>query len=70
MGAVSQPPIATVTLSSNNLSEVISARCYCDQARLAVTKRSNGHGDGIGLLLLWSSSTSHRKIYDINNNVS
>jgi hypothetical protein len=68
--------IATVALSSNEnhssnrLSEVIHARCYCDRARLAVTERSNVCGDGIGPLLLWPSSTSHRKIYDINNKVS
>jgi hypothetical protein len=67
---VSQSPIATVTLSSNGLGEVISARCYYDWARLAVTERSNGCGDGIGPLLLWPSSTSHRKIYNINNKVS
>jgi hypothetical protein len=41
-GAVSQPPIATVTLSSNGLSEVISARCYCDQASLAATECRKG----------------------------
>jgi hypothetical protein len=29
-GAVSQPPVATVTLSSNGLGEVISAHCYYD----------------------------------------
>jgi hypothetical protein len=44
------------------------AHCYCDQARLAVTEHSKGHGDRIGPLLLWPSST-HRKIYDINNKV-
>jgi hypothetical protein len=62
--------VATVTLGSNELGEVISTRCYYDQARLAVTERSNRCGDGIGLLLLWPSSTSHGKIYDINNKVS
>jgi hypothetical protein len=67
---VSQPPIATVTLSSNGLGEVISVHCYCDQAHLVATKRSNGRSDDINLLLLWPSSTSHRKIYDINNKVS
>jgi hypothetical protein len=70
MGAVSQPPIATVTLSSNGLGEVISARCYCNQALLAATERSNGRGNGISSLLLWPSSTSYRKIYDINNKAS
>jgi hypothetical protein len=68
MGAVSQPPIANVTLNRNGLDEVISACCYCDQAHFAATERSNGRGDDISLLLLWSSSTSHRKIYDINTN--
>jgi hypothetical protein len=67
---VSQPPVATVTLSSSRLDEVINAHCYCDWARLAATKRSNGCGDGISPLLLWPSSTSHRKIYDVNNKVS
>jgi hypothetical protein len=37
---------------SNGLSEVIRARCYYDQACLAVTEHSNGCGDGIGPLLL------------------
>jgi hypothetical protein len=69
-GAVSHPLIATVTLNSNKIGEVISARCYCDQARLAATERSNERCDGISPLLLWPSSTSHRKIYDINNEVS
>jgi hypothetical protein len=73
-GAVSQQFVATVTLSSNELGEVIRAHCYCDRARLAVTKRSNEHGDGIGPLLVWCSSTeqstSYRKIYEINNKVS
>jgi hypothetical protein len=67
---MSQSPIATVTLSSNGLGEVISTRCYYDQACLITTERSNGHGDDISSLLLWPSSTSHRKIYDINNKVS
>jgi hypothetical protein len=70
MGVVSQSPVGTMTLSSNGLGEVISARCYYDQAHLALTERSNGRGNGIGLLLLWPSSSSHRKIYDINNKVS
>jgi hypothetical protein len=65
-GAVSQPPITTVTLSSNGLGKIISSSCYCDLARLAATERSNRRGDGINQLLLWPSSTSHRKIYDIN----
>jgi hypothetical protein len=69
MGAVSKPPIATATLSNNTQFEVICACCYCDRARLAATKHSNGCGDGIDLLLLWPSST-HRKIYDIKNKVS
>jgi hypothetical protein len=53
--------------SSNRLGEVIRARCYCDRARLAVTKCSNGHGDDIGLLLLcylcenMTPFTSHHK---------
>jgi hypothetical protein len=38
--------------SSNGLSEVIRARCYSDQARLAATQHSNGRGDGISSLLL------------------
>jgi hypothetical protein len=38
--------------SSNRLDEVIRAHCYCDRARLAATERSNGHDDGIKLLLL------------------
>jgi hypothetical protein len=67
---VSQPLIATVTLNSNGLGEVIRARFYYDWARLALTERSNGRTDGIGPLLLWPSSTSHRKIYNINNKVS
>jgi hypothetical protein len=62
--------VATVTLSSNGLGEVISARCYYDLARLAASEHSNGRDDGIGPLLLWPSSTSHRRIYDINNKVS
>jgi hypothetical protein len=70
MGTVNQPPVATVTLSSNGLGEVISACCYCDQACLAATEHRNRHGDNISPLLLWPSSTSHRKIYDINNKVS
>jgi hypothetical protein len=70
MGMVSQWPVATVTLSSNELGEVIRVRCYCDRACFAATERSNGRGDGISPLLLWHSSTSHRKIYDINNKVS
>jgi hypothetical protein len=70
MGMVSQRPVATVTLSSNGLGEVIRVHCYCDRACLAATERSNGRGDCIGPLLLWHSSTSHRKIYDINNKVS
>jgi hypothetical protein len=70
MSVVSQPPVATITLSSNGLGEVISARCYCDWAHLTVTECSNRCDDGIGPLLLWPSSTSHRKIYDINNKVS
>jgi hypothetical protein len=45
------------------------ARCYCNRARLVATECSNGHGDRISSLLLWPSST-HRKIYDINNKVS
>jgi hypothetical protein len=65
---VSQSSVATVTLSSNGLGEVISTHCYCDWDRLAATEHSNGRGDGIGPLLLWPSSTSHRKIYDINTN--
>jgi hypothetical protein len=69
-GMVSQPLIATVTLSSNGLGEVIRAHFYYDWARLALTERSNGRTDGIGPLLLWLSSTSHRKIYNINNKVS
>jgi hypothetical protein len=69
-GTVSQLPIATECHTSNELGEVISARCYCDWARLAVSERSNGHGDAIGPLLLWPSSTSHRKIYDTNCKVS
>jgi hypothetical protein len=52
---VSQLPIATMTLSSNGLNEVINTHCYCDQARLAATERSNGRGDGISPLLLWPS---------------
>jgi hypothetical protein len=56
--------------SSNRLGEVIRARCYCDRVHLAVTKRSNGHGDSIDTLLLWPCSSSQRKIYDINNKVS
>jgi hypothetical protein len=67
---VSQPPVATITLSSNGLGKEISTHCYYDQARLAAIEHSNGHSDGIGLLLLWPASTSHRKIYDINNKVS
>jgi hypothetical protein len=71
---VSQLPIATMTLSSNGLGEVIHASCYCDRTHLAVTKHSNGRGDDIGPLLPWPSSTeqstSHRKIYEINNKVS
>jgi hypothetical protein len=63
---VSQPPVATVTLNSNGLSEVINARYYYDQARLAATRRSNGRSDDIGSLLIWPSSTAHRKIYGIN----
>jgi hypothetical protein len=70
MGAVSRLPVATMTLSSNGLSEVISAHCYCDRARLVATECSNKHGDGIGPLLLWPYYTSHRKIYDINKKVS
>jgi hypothetical protein len=70
MGMVSQPPVATMTLSSNGLGEVNSAHCYCDRARLTVTERSNRHGDNNGPLVLWPSFTSHRKIYDINNKVS
>jgi hypothetical protein len=69
MSAVSQLLVATVTLSSNRLGDVIHARCYYDRARMAATERSNGHGDCIDPLLLWPSST-HRKIYDINNKVS
>jgi hypothetical protein len=67
MGVVSQPPIATMIISSNGLGEVINAHCYCDRARLTVTERSNGRGDNN---VLWPSSTSHRKIYDINNKMS
>jgi hypothetical protein len=67
---VSQPPVSTITLSSNGLSEVFSARCYYDWPHLVVTKCSNRRGDGIDPLLLWPSSTSHTKIYDINNKVS
>jgi hypothetical protein len=70
MGAVSQPAIATVTLYSNGLGEVISSRCYYDQARLAVTERSNRRGDDVSPFLLRPSSTSHRNICDINNKVS
>jgi hypothetical protein len=44
------------------------ARCYCDRAHLAATKRSNGYGERISPLQLWPSST-HRNIYDINNKV-
>jgi hypothetical protein len=44
------------------------ARCYYDRACLAVTEGSNRHGDHIGPLLLWPSST-HRNIYDMNNKV-
>jgi hypothetical protein len=47
--AYSNVPVGT---RSNGLSEVIRARCYCDRARLAVTKCSNRRGDGIGPLLL------------------
>jgi hypothetical protein len=43
-------------------------RCYYDQALLVAIECSNGHGDRIGPLLLWPSST-HRKIYDIDNKV-
>jgi hypothetical protein len=68
-GTVSQPSVAIVTLCSNGLGEVIGARCYYDRACLAETKRTNRRGDDIGPLLLWPSSTSHRKIYDINNKV-
>jgi hypothetical protein len=38
--------------SSNGLSDVIRARCYCDRAHLAATEHSNGCGDGIDLLLV------------------
>jgi hypothetical protein len=69
-GAVSHSPIATVTLSSNDLIEVINAHCYYDWARLVATEHSNRRGDGISPLLVWPSSTSHGKIYDINNKVS
>jgi hypothetical protein len=58
--------VATMTLSSNELGEIISARCYCDRARLVAIECSNGRGDNISLLLQWPSSTSHRKIYDMN----
>jgi hypothetical protein len=34
--------VVDVILSRNERDEVIRARCYCDQARLAATKRSNG----------------------------
>jgi hypothetical protein len=61
--------VVEVILSSNGRSES-AARCYCDRARLAANEHSNERGDGIGPLLLWPSSTSHRKIYDINNTVS
>jgi hypothetical protein len=44
------------------------ARCYYDRVHLVAIERSNGHADCIGPLLLWASST-HRKIYDINNEV-
>jgi hypothetical protein len=68
-GAVSQLLVSTVTLNNNGLGEVIRACCYYDRARLATTERSNGRSDRNGLLLIWTSST-HRKIYDINNKVS
>jgi hypothetical protein len=38
--------------SSNEHVEVILSHCYCDQARLAVTERSNGRADSIDMLLL------------------
>jgi hypothetical protein len=41
-GVVSQPPVATVTLSSNGLGEVISTRCYRDQAHLAAIDVATG----------------------------
>jgi hypothetical protein len=56
--------------SSNELGEVIRTLCYCDPAHFAATECSNGRGDDISSLLLWPSSSSHRKIYDINNKVS
>jgi hypothetical protein len=34
--------VVDVILSRNERDEVIRARCYCDRARLAATKRSNG----------------------------
>jgi hypothetical protein len=36
----------------------------------AAIERSNGYCDDIGPLVLWLSSISHRKIYDINNKMS
>jgi hypothetical protein len=53
-GPVQEAPRASSNenLSSNGLSEVIRARCYCDRDRLAEIERSNRRGDGISTLLL------------------
>jgi hypothetical protein len=45
-------PVAYEDNSSNDLDNMMHARCYCDRAHLSVTQHTNGHSEVIYPLLL------------------